>query len=141
MQVCCRASIYDINFCFAFAYERLKRCLEDAASAEYLEEETYCPSRKAALFAKDRKSALPAEQEKTQVCGTKQKTKIFCSNCGGMLKSAGDWKICVSTFGEKSWVSGTFATPFKLLSPPPNENRFFCRPLYAQKRLSIAYAV
>ena len=77
MQVCCRTSIYDINFCFAFAYERLKRCLEDAASAEYLEKETYCPSRKAVLFAKDKKSALPAEQEKTQVCGTKQKNKNF----------------------------------------------------------------
>ena len=98
MQVCCRTPIYDINFCFAFAYERLKRCLEDAASAEYLEEETYSPSRKVALSAKDKKSALPAEQEKTQDCGTKQKTKIFCSNCGGKLKSAGDWKICVSAF-------------------------------------------
>ena len=98
MQVCCRVSIYDINFCFAFAYKRLKRCLEDAASAEYLEEETYSPSRKAALSAKDKKSALPAEQEKTQDCGTKQKTKIFCSNRGGNLKSAGgleNLRICL----------------------------------------------
>ena len=101
MQVCCRVSIYDINFCFAFAYKRLKRCLEDAASAEYLEEETYSPSRKAALSAKDKKSALPAEQEKTQVCGTKQKTKIFCSNCGGKLKSAGGLEnLCIYLRGK-----------------------------------------